>query len=231
MKLHSETRRGESPFHSGYTRGVLKPKLLVAISLLPTICTSAADRKHKQPTARHQQKETFVAFAYTSSGGLTAEGKTPVAGKTIAADTRVLPMGTKVRISGAGPWSGEYRVGDVGGMIKGNKIDVFVPSVAEAKEFGRRKVMVTVLEIPERVVASTSTRARKATPVGCSGCAAKLPEAIMTVDEARQSSVHSAGGSVAARGIGVRSERGDSWEGRGTAAIARLSALERTSAH
>jgi 3D (Asp-Asp-Asp) domain-containing protein len=208
---------------------VLKPKLLVAVSLLPTLCASAADRKHKQPMAR-QQKVSFVAFAYTSKG-LTAEGKKPVAGKVIAADPQVLPMGTRVRVSGAGPWSGEYRVGDVGPKIKGNKIDVFVPSLLEAKEFGRRKVLVTVLGVPPRAAASVGTRARKAVMASHTGCDASHPEAMMTVDEARQGNINPASGSVAARGTGVGSQRSDSRQSGSDSAVARLSVVQRTSAN
>lgn len=208
--------------------GVRQSKLLVAISLLPTLCAFAADRKHKQPMTR-QLKNQFLAFAYTS-GGLTSEGRSPVAGKTIAADPKVLPMGTRVKLSGAGPWSGEYLVGDVGPNIKGNTIDVFVPSVAEAREFGRRKVEITVLELPQRRAPADGTRARKAENYDCRGCGSQRAEAIMTKGEARQRSIKPAG-SVAARRVGIRSERSDPGEGRGTKALARLSPVERTSAH
>jgi 3D (Asp-Asp-Asp) domain-containing protein len=165
---------------------VLQPKLLAAISLLLTLFAFGADRKHKQPMARQQKGQKFVAFAYTSSG-LTAEGRKPVAGKTIAADTSVLPFGTRVRLSEAGPWSGEYRVGDRGGKIKGNKIDVFVPTRAEAIQFGRRNIVLTVLELPAGKAASHGTRARRAEKPG-KGCGTCGPEAMMAKDDARGSS-------------------------------------------
>ena len=187
---------------SRYTKGVRKPKLLVAVSLLLVPCASAADPKHKQPTAQ-PQKRKFVAFAY-SSGLLTSEGERPVAGKTVAADPRVLPMGSRIRISGAGPWSGEYRVGDKGSRIKGSKIDLYVSSKAEAIEFGRRDVEITVLEIPKASVAHEGTRARKAEPqvAGCSGCSSNRSKAIMNVDEAPGSNTTPASSSVEARRAG-----------------------------
>ena len=203
--------------------GVRQSKLLVAISLLPTLCAFAADRKHKQPMTR-QLKTQFVAFAYTSEG-LTSEGRKPVAGKTIAADPRVLPMGTLVRISGAGPWSGEYRVGDIGSAIKGNKVDVFVPSRMEAMEFGRRKVLITVLEKPVRTAPAEATRARTAEEGQCRGCGAGAAKAIMARDEARQPSVNPAG-SVATGRAGISSQRSDSGKSRGTAALVRVSAVQ-----
>lgn len=55
-------------------------------------------------------------------GTQTASGKTAVEGVTVAADRRVLPLGTKIYIEGVG----ERVVQDVGGAINGNKIDVYV---------------------------------------------------------------------------------------------------------
>ena len=53
--------------------------------------------------------------------GITYSGVKAVEGVTIAADIRKLPIGTKVYIDGLG----ERVVQDIGGAIKGNKIDVF----------------------------------------------------------------------------------------------------------
>ena len=63
---------------------------------------------------------------------------------TIAADPKVLPFGTRVRLD-AGQYSGEYVVTDSGTAIKGRKIDVWLPSHHEACRFGRRNVKLTVL--------------------------------------------------------------------------------------
>ena len=51
-------------------------------------------------------------------------------------------MGSRVRITGAGEYSGIYTVSDKGGRIKGQKVDVFVGSHAEARQFGRKQVYV-----------------------------------------------------------------------------------------
>ena len=63
----------------------------------------------------------------------------------IAADHRVLPMGTRVHLD-AGKYSGEYLVADTGGAICGSRIDIWVPDHHEARSFGRRPVKLTVLE-------------------------------------------------------------------------------------
>ncbi|MEP7213761.1 MAG: 3D domain-containing protein [Acidobacteriota bacterium] len=57
----------------------------------------------------------------------------------IAVDPRIVKLGSRVNL-GAGNYSGEYLVSDTGGAIKGNRIDIWVPSCAEARRFGRRKV-------------------------------------------------------------------------------------------
>jgi len=82
---------------------------------------------------------SFSASAYCFSGR-TAMGHGVRRG-LIAADPRVLPLGSKVTIN-AGPWSGTYLVSDTGGSIRGKKIDIWVPSCSEARKFGRRTVQV-----------------------------------------------------------------------------------------
>jgi 3D (Asp-Asp-Asp) domain-containing protein len=86
--------------------------------------------------------QAYLATAYSLSGR-TASGR-PVGKGIIAADPRVLPLGTRVRLD-AGPYSGEYLVADAGSAVKGRKIDVWVPSNREACRFGRRNIKLTVL--------------------------------------------------------------------------------------
>lgn len=86
---------------------------------------------------------SFSATAYCFSGR-TALGH-PVRRGLIAADPRVLKLGSKVVIN-AGPWSGTYLVSDTGGAIKGKRIDIWVPSCSEARKFGRRSVQIFSVE-------------------------------------------------------------------------------------
>ena len=89
----------------------------------------------------------YIATAY-SLRGKTASGRYVSQG-IIAADPRVLPLGSRVRLE-AGPWSGEYLVADTGGAIRGRKIDIWTPTSREAMRFGRRKVKLTVLSYPAK---------------------------------------------------------------------------------
>ena len=85
---------------------------------------------------------SYVATAY-SLRGRTASGRLVSQG-IIAADPKVLPLGSRVHVE-AGAWSGEYLVADTGGAIRGRKIDIWTPSTREAMRFGRRTVKLTVL--------------------------------------------------------------------------------------
>lgn len=107
----------------------------------------AAKASGEAEAAASAQPITYVATAYSLRGrGASGLG---VRKGTIAADPRVLPFGTRVRLD-AGPYSGEYLVTDSGSAVKGNKIDVWVPSYSEACRFGRRKVKLTVLSYGQR---------------------------------------------------------------------------------
>jgi 3D (Asp-Asp-Asp) domain-containing protein len=86
--------------------------------------------------------QIYVATSYSRPGrGASGMG---VRFGTIAADPKVLPYGTRVRLD-AGQYSGEYVVTDAGTAIKGRKIDVWLPTFREACRFGRRNVKLTVL--------------------------------------------------------------------------------------
>jgi len=86
--------------------------------------------------------QSFVATAY-SLKGLTACGL-PVGTGVVAADPKVLPLGSIVKIE-AGKYSGLYRVLDKGSAIRGNRIDIYMPCRSEAKVFGRRNIQIEVV--------------------------------------------------------------------------------------
>ena len=65
------------------------------------------------------------------AGGPTASGTMPQAGRTIAVDPKVIPLGSQVIIDGH-----TYVAEDTGGAIKGNKIDMYFASHSEALAWG-----------------------------------------------------------------------------------------------
>jgi 3D (Asp-Asp-Asp) domain-containing protein len=91
--------------------------------------------------ARKAGRKKFTAVGH-SIEGQSADGSRSRKG-TVAADPNVLPLGSRIRVSGAGAYSGEYTVIDSG--VKGNVIDIYMASGREARKFGRRKVEVETL--------------------------------------------------------------------------------------
>ena len=74
------------------------------------------------------------------TNGMTASGTKATAGRTVAASSK-FAFGTKLNIGGH-----IYTVEDRGGAVKGNKIDIFVNTHAEALAWGVRYLTVSVVE-------------------------------------------------------------------------------------
>jgi 3D (Asp-Asp-Asp) domain-containing protein len=91
----------------------------------------------------------FIATAYSVSG-VTAKGNITEAG-TAAADPSVIPLGSKVRVTGAGAYSGVYSVTDTGSKVIGRTIDLYIPNTPTAKVFGRKQVQVQILTVGDNV--------------------------------------------------------------------------------
>ncbi len=86
--------------------------------------------------------EVFEATAYCDFG-ITYSGVLVHRG-IVAADPRVLPIGSVIEVS-AGDYSGIYTVMDTGGVVKGELIDIYMPDYEEAIQFGRQSVGVRVI--------------------------------------------------------------------------------------
>ncbi|WP_143759446.1 3D domain-containing protein [Sporosarcina newyorkensis] len=92
---------------------------------------------------------TVTATAYTAycegCSGTTYTGQNLRSNpdqKVIAVDPEVVPIGSKVWVEKYG----EAIAGDIGGAIKGNKIDVFIPSYERAMEWGVKQVKIRILD-------------------------------------------------------------------------------------
>lgn len=118
--------------------------------LAVTIAIGCATRPPQPPPvaagtpAAQAPGEHFNATAYSVSGE-TAAGTQTRRG-VVAADPKVLPLGSTIQVEGAGEHSGTYTVEDTGAAVRGHKIDIYVPDRKKAKHFGRKKVEVKVLE-------------------------------------------------------------------------------------
>lgn len=90
---------------------------------------------------------SFYTSEYASTGknkghsayGITASGTKATVGRTVACPKNI-KFGTKIYIEGFG----ERVCEDRGGLIKGNKLDVFVSTEKEAYKLGRQNLKVKV---------------------------------------------------------------------------------------
>lgn len=118
----------------------------------------------KQVTRGGVSRGTFTITAYddtpASQGqwvgqtatGFSLKGHTRASAMCIAVDPRVIPLNSKVLLefdSDYAHFNGVYTAYDTGGAIKGNIIDLFMGGqdvAQQVRNFGRRKVKVTILE-------------------------------------------------------------------------------------
>lgn len=132
--------------------------LLLALALALTPAHAAAGPSPEteaalpafEPGAARLQ---VVATAYTSGPestgkqpghpqyGLTFTGTRASQGRTLAVDPARIPLGSLVYIKELG----EYRVAeDTGGAIRGDRVDLYMEQVADARAWGIRPVRVIV---------------------------------------------------------------------------------------
>jgi 3D (Asp-Asp-Asp) domain-containing protein len=117
---------------------------LIAFRLLTPVSAATPSAAKRRPTIRY-----FVATAY-SLKGTGASGKWSHPG-AVAADRAVLPLNTHIRVYGAGRYSGDYTVEDTGAKVDAHHIDLYMPSQAEARRFGRKRVKVVILKYGDDV--------------------------------------------------------------------------------
>ena len=107
------------------------------IALVSLVVDGCVKRVRPAPPAPATPSAREVAFTATG----TAPNET-----TIAADPAVLPMGSRIRLSGLDKrYNRVYTVGDTGSSIRGRRIDLYMRDCREAVAFGRRSATVSVL--------------------------------------------------------------------------------------
>lgn len=127
------------------------PALLVEDSGGMISVEATAHHDHTEPARRFIKMEVTAycpckMCCGKNAMGITASGK-PVSynnGQFVAADTRLLPFGTKVIIPG---YANEtpVEVTDRGGLIKGNKLDVYFDDHQAALKWGRQIIEVEIV--------------------------------------------------------------------------------------
>ena len=117
--------------------------LIVGMRIIPRLLHTASGK-----TYEYTEMREMLATAYEPgprSTGKWADGFTYTGAKAtkgvVAVDPKVIPLGTRLYI----PGYGEALAADIGGAIKGNRIDLCYDTVKEALQFGRRTVKVYIL--------------------------------------------------------------------------------------
>ena len=139
-QLHERAREAERE-SAKIAAAAVTPARAVSTPVPPAASESTAPQAVPQPTvvsASGTRRLVVDAVAYHLPG-TTASGL-PVGVGVIAVDPSVIPLGTRLFVPGYGP----AVAADVGPAIKGNIIDLWMPTTARARGWGRRTVTITV---------------------------------------------------------------------------------------
>lgn len=136
-----------------YVNGVLETTEVVKSEITKEAVKEVVEVGTKKGTTAPNGKNAkrvivMQATAYDpTAGSKTAMGTRARVG-AVAVDPKVIPLGSKLYIESMDGFAsyGYATAEDTGGAIKGNRIDLFYNSNAEANRFGRRNVRVYVLD-------------------------------------------------------------------------------------
>lgn len=101
------------------------------IALIP--CAAQNEKPEKKEIIMTVKAYAYCLYSRTSTGKIPSRG-------TIAVDPKKIPYGAKIYIPGYG-WGTAL---DRGSAIKGNKIDVWFPTLRECINWGIRTVKIKV---------------------------------------------------------------------------------------
>lgn len=120
---------------------------IVQVNKIVTSRAGTTERATSNTNSASSNGQVFKVTAYCAcakccgkTNGITAMGTRAAAGRTVAASSQ-FAFGTKLNINGH-----IYTVEDRGGAIKGNKIDVYMNTHAEALAWGVKYLTVNVVE-------------------------------------------------------------------------------------
>ena len=131
--------------------------LLVGAVLTLVLIISAPIKQSKTtfvtvPTQSYTQQEGYMtmkakelkvkATAYANDP-ITYMGTKPQVMKTIAVDPSIIPLGSKVYIP---EFNKVFIAEDTGGKIKGNRIDIYMQTEYQCKQWGIKDITIYILE-------------------------------------------------------------------------------------
>jgi 3D (Asp-Asp-Asp) domain-containing protein len=124
-------RRKKGPGFAAVLSGIV-----AAGSVVATGAAAARTESSEQADGAYQLKVDAVAYYLP---GNTASGL-PVGKGVVAVDPKMIPLRTRMFV----PGYGKAIAADVGTAIKGRIIDLWMPSTAAARKWGRKTITITV---------------------------------------------------------------------------------------
>lgn len=117
------------------------PRCLCLVGLVCTLGVSLADARPQRNATFKVEVTAYCDVGETASGAHTRRG-------IVAADPKVLPLGSRIRVQGLGKaFDGTYDVEDTGREVKGRELDIFMRDCRQAKVFGRKPARVKILRV------------------------------------------------------------------------------------
>jgi 3D (Asp-Asp-Asp) domain-containing protein len=106
----------------------------------PMASPAADPEPAPEPSEPSPGGEPMVVDVVAYCGGVGTASGLPLGWGPVAVDTRVFPFGTKMYI----PGYGDGVAADRGSAIIGNIIDIWFPTCAQARAWGRKTLTITV---------------------------------------------------------------------------------------
>lgn len=132
----------------GVLIGKANPRIVKEYVEVPVVVEKIIEVEKEEEKSLGYKQIDVVATAYCPCeecsegyGTMTATGVTATEGRTIAVDPEIIPYGTNVLIDDK-----LYVAEDCGGLIKGNKIDIYFDDHSKVEKFGKQNLTICVLE-------------------------------------------------------------------------------------
>lgn len=111
----------------------------------PVVSEQAGKERQSDSSGWKTMSVNASAYTLVENGdkmggtGLTSTGTVPTSNRTIAVDPSVIPYGSHIKYNGV-----TYIAEDTGGIINGNKVDIYVDTLDAALNFGRKDIEIQV---------------------------------------------------------------------------------------
>jgi len=124
------------------------PLIMPRLSLPRTLVPRFTELSSLLTRARPGEPVSVTLSAYCLQGATRRGG--PARPGIIAADPRIFPLARHVELFAGGRFLGRFLVDDTGKRIRGARIDIWTPDCDDARRFGMRSGVATLVAIGER---------------------------------------------------------------------------------